>query len=200
MKRSLFLCVAALVLLLSGCASTVVTRVTAFHHLSGSETEKSYTVVAGTGQANDLEYANYVTMLNQQLQRHGFILDDKNAALKVSLNYGTTPALVRTLEPDPMRYRYWYGPYRRSPFYDPFWSPFRNDDWRVAVESRYQHQIDVAISRAADGKNIYSVRARTMSNDPELSDSMDYLMDSAFQHFPAKNGVTESVVLPELPK
>jgi len=139
-------------------------------------------VEATPEQANNLEFNSYVTLLNQQLQRLGFSMVTKDPALKVSLKFGTSQTVASTLEPVP------YGPYgyRHGPY----------PAWQTAVDTFYMHEMEVSINQANDGKNIYTVRTRLLSPSPELSLSMEYLMESAFLNFPGKNGATETVTLP----
>ena len=173
-------------LTLAGCATpTVMSNVTVFNSLNGMETNKTYMVEATPEQANNLEFSTYVAQLTQELQHYGYTMVAKDPALKVSLNYGTTTTVASSLQPSAL-----YGMYgvHRGGYYGPA--------WQTAVDTVYLHQVEVAISRVADGKNIYTVRTRLFSDNPELSLSMEYLMDSAFQHFPGKNGSTETVALP----
>lgn len=186
MKRILILLAVCITALLSGCvAPTVVSNVTVFHSLTGLENNKTYMVEATPEEANNLEFNSYVTILNQQLQRHGFVMVNKDPNLKVSLRFGTSQTVASTQEPVPA-----YGPYRHGPY----------PAWQTSVDTFYMHQLEVSINQANDGKNLYTVRARLVSTSPEMSQSMDYLMESAFQRFPGKNGATETVTLPVHPQ
>lgn len=192
MKKSLILFAVVLtaLALLAGCAApSVVSSVTVFQSLPGNESHKTYMVEATPEQRNNLEFNNYATLLERQLQRFGFVMVKKDPELKVRLTYGTTQTVASSLEP--------------TPFYDPFYGPygyrrgwFYGNEWQSVVDTLYLHQMEVTIGRASDGKNIYTVRARLLSANPELSLSMGYLMESAFQRFPGKNGETEKVSLP----
>ncbi len=183
MKRIYVLLSLLVVAFLAGCAApSIVSNVTVFHSLNGTETSKTYMVEATPEQANNLEFNSYVTLLNQQLQRLGFSMVTKDPALKVSLKFGTSQTVASTLEPVPFGpYGYRHGPYPA---------------WQTAVDTFYMHEMEVSINQANDGKNIYTVRTRLLSPSPELSLSMDYLMESAFLSFPGKNGATETVILP----
>ena len=133
-------------------------------------------------QANNLEFNSYATVLNQELQRRGYVMVNKDPSLKVSLKYGTSQTVASTQEP------VFYGPYgyRHGAY----------PAWQTSVDTFYMHQIEVSISQVADNKNIFTVRSRLISASPELSQSMDYLLESAFQNYPGKNGMTENVSLP----
>ena len=172
--------------LLAGCGTpNIVSSVTVFHALESPEAQRSqtYMIVASPEQANNLEFNSYVTLLNEELQRLGYVMVTKDPALTVSLKYGTSQTVASTQEPMP------YGPYgfRRGGGYPA---------WQTSVDTFYMQQIEVQINQAADGKNIYTVRSRLLSASPELSLAMDYLMQSAFQNYPGKNGQTETVSLP----
>jgi len=188
--RRIFVVLAVLITaFLAGCASpNIVSSVTVFHSLNGSESNKTYMIEATPEQANNLEFNSYVTLLNQELQRHGFAMVSKDPGLKVTLRYGTSQTVASTLEPAP--YFGFYGRHGYGGY----------SGWQTAVDTFYMHQMEVSINQAADGKNIYSVRTRLLSSSPELSLSMDYLIESAFQNFPGKNGMTETVSLPPHPQ
>ena len=174
MKRICILCAVFLTALLAGCvAPTVVSNVTVFHSLTGTESNKSYMIEASPEQANNLEFNSYVTMLNQELKRLGYVMVNKDPALKVTFKYGTSQTVASTLEPVP------YGPYgfRHGGMYPA---------WQTSVDTYYMHQMEVSINQAADGKNIYTVRTRLLSGSPELSLSMEYLIESAFQNIPVR--------------
>ena len=184
MRKVFILIALCLTALLTGCAApSVVSNVTVFHSLNGIQNNKTYMVEATPDQANNLEFNSYVTILNQELLRHGFVMVNKDPGLKVSLKYGTPQTVASTQEPVPFYgpYEYGYGAYPA---------------WQTSVDTYYMQQMEVSMNQVADGKNVYTVRTRLLSASPELSLSMDYLMESAFQNFPGKNGVTETVTVP----
>lgn len=181
MKRIFIILAVVATALLTGCAAPgVVSNVTVFHSLSGNETNKTYMIEATPEQANNLEFNAYAGLLNQALQRHGYTMVTKDPALKVSMKYGTSQTVASTQEPVP------YGYYHRGMY----------PAWQTSVDTYYMQQLEVSMNQVADGKNVYTVRTRLVSASPELSLSMDYLIDSAFQNFPGKNGTTETVTLP----
>lgn len=189
MKKMLVVLTLSVLALLAGCgAPNVVSSVTVFHAMAqaqpttGSQSSHTYMIEASPEQANNLEFNSYVTLLNEQLQRVGYVMVNKDPALKVSLKYGTSQTVASTQEPMP------YGPYgfRRGAY----------PAWQTSVDTYYMQQMEVAISEVSDGKNIYTVRTRLLSASPELSLAMEYLMESAFQTYPGKNGMTETVSIP----
>ena len=174
-----------LVISLTGCAvPNVMTNVTVFHNLNGSETEKSYAIEAEEQQKNNLEFINYANLLNHRLQQLGYIQATSNPALKVKLNYSTAQTVSSTLYPTPF-----YGFYGRHGY-------CCGPTAQTIVDTLYMHKVEVVINRAKDSSNIYQVRSFLLSSNPELSLSMDYLLESAFAHYPGKNGVTETVAIP----
>lgn len=189
MKRAFVFLSISFVAILAGCAApNVVTSVTVFQNLSENDTIKTYSIDATPAQTNNLEFNTYVGLLNQQLERYGFTSVTKNPALKVKLKYGTIQKIESTLEPIPPS-----GPFG---FYRPrFYGP----SWENVVNTAYMHQMEVTMHRTKDDKNIYTVRARLVSSSPEISQSMGYLMESAFQRFPGLNGVTQNVEVPPRP-
>ena len=186
MKKTLFILALTAVTLLSGCAAPgVVSNVTVFENLSTAEATKTYMVEATPEQSNNLEFGSYVGLLNQQLQRHGYVSVTTDPALTVSLNYGTTATVASSLPPVPF-----------SGLYGTRHGHYFGSGWQTAVDTVFMHQMEVSISRIADNKNLYTVRTRLMSDNPELSLSMSYLMESAFQNYPGRNGTTQTVTVP----
>jgi hypothetical protein len=201
---------AALVLLLSGCAApTIRSEVTAFHEWPAQLADKSFTFERSRAQDNDLEYRNYENLVRAELLRLGFTdaAAGAKAALKVNLAYRVTDRDVRVVEPvvvnpgwGPPYYGPYYGPrwpyrYYDPFFYDPFWySPpvvsYSESNYRL-----YRRQLQIGITRAADGKKLYDVTVVSEGRSPSLAAVIPYMVKSAFADFPGKSGVPHQVTL-----
>lgn len=199
------LLLAALCLLLSGCASTIQSEVTAFHDWPAEQRDKSYAFERGREQENNLELRAYENLVRGELRRLGFAEapDARSARLKVGLRYGITVRDLRVIEPMVVDTGYgwpWYGPrWHRyghfNPYYDPFWPGIPVVQ---QVESRYQlytRQLQVLITQAADARKLFDVTVKSEGSNGSLAKVMPYLVHSAFSEFPGRNGVPRIVTL-----
>ncbi|MGB6055666.1 MAG: DUF4136 domain-containing protein [Burkholderiaceae bacterium] len=195
----------AAVLLLGGCATTIQNEVTAFNDWPQDLPDKSFAFAPGAAQDNDLEYRRYQELVRAQLLRLGFTdAAGKAPRLKVALDYGIDSRDVRTIEPvviDP----YWFGP---PPFYGPYWrrfgyyGPFYDPFWyQPVVQQRetsyrvYTRRLDITITRAADGRQLYQVRVRSEGRIGSLPAVMPAMIRAAFADFPGPNGVPRQIEL-----
>jgi hypothetical protein len=210
MKRGFsLLFLAALALLLTGCSTpTIRSEVTAFHEWPAQLADKTFSFDRSHMQPNDLEYRNYENLVRAELLRLGFIDASAaaKAALKVNLGYRITDRDVRVVEPVVVNSGWtgwgppYYGPrwpYRYyDPFYyDPFWySPpvvsYTESNYRL-----YLRQLQVGITRVADGKKLYDVTVTSEGRSPSLAAAMPYMVKSAFADFPGRSGVPRQVTL-----
>lgn len=203
MKRWLFPLIAAASLLLSGCATTLDSNVTAFHAWPAELKDKSYVFTPAKEQENNLEYNTYQQLVRQQLQPLGFTeaADKKSARLTVSLRYGINTETVVVSRPayDPFFYGpgpMWgrfgpypfgpYGPY--GPFYDPYWGPMQTSSYPV-----FMRRLQVGIATAADNKPLYDVIVDSSGSKAGLAEAMPYMVRAAFQEFPGPSGVTRHI-------
>jgi hypothetical protein len=203
MKRTMITAVAALSLLLGGCATTVRSDVTTFHQWPAEMSDKSYAFEAPAPQDNTLELQNYENLVRGQLARLGFHEAQQAPALKVAVRVTTADVPTQVLYPAAPFFpsaRFGYGFHRRywgggwySPFYDPFWGPAPRYD--VEEEHRYHRQLQVAITSAADGKRLFDVTVRNVSKTMSTPMMMPALVQSAFEGFPGPNGGARVVEL-----
>ncbi len=214
MKRLLTTAVAALAMLLTGCATTIRSDVTTFHEWPAEVQDKSYTIEAPAPQDDTLELRSYQNLVRAELGRLGFqeAAAGTKPALKVGLRVTTTDVPVRVLEPNFPMYsssarfmapyafhrpywggrRYWGGGWY-SPFYDPFW--YGMPQYTEVIKHFYNREIQVAITSAADGKRLFDVTVRNSSRDRSTPNLMPALVQSAFTGFPGVSGVARQVEL-----
>ena len=207
MKRLTMLFLAGMVVLLSGCATTVRSNVTTFHNWPADLPDRSYVFDATAPQDDSLELRAYQNLVRAELARLGFRegTRDSNPSLGVSTRFITTAIPVRVVEVD---YPHMYGsaqfghfyPYRRgywrrgfySPFwYDPFWAGMPMYSERVVTN--YQRELQISIRSQRDSKRLFDVTVRNLSRTESTPEIMPYLVHSAFAEFPGPSGVSRVI-------
>jgi hypothetical protein len=202
MKRTTIAAVAALSLLLGGCASTIRSDVTTFHQWPAQIADKSYAFEAPAPQDNTLELQNYQNLVRGQLTRLGFHEAPQSPALKVAVRFVTVDVPTQVIYPSfsPAAYAYpsrfgfggfYHRRYFASSWYDPFWGP----GYDVEEEHRYHRQLQIAISSASDNKRLFDVTVRNVSKTMSTPMMMPALVQSAFEGFPGPNGGARVVEL-----
>ncbi len=199
--------------LLSGCATTVQSEVTAFHEWPGNEwpaslPDKHYVFERTKGQDNNLEYRNYENLVRAELGRLGFVEApiSTKPTLKASISYGIKVRDVREIYPVVVNPNpYWYGSAWRGygyygPFYDPFWyNPFcygpPRVEQRVSQYQLYTRNLHIEIAQMSDGKKLYDTTVVSEGTNGSLAAVMPYMIRSAFMDFPGKSGVPRQVRL-----
>ena len=194
-------------LLLSGCASTVMTDVTAFSQPGWqNDAPRTYSFERSAEQAAQLDRQTYEQWLATALAGIGFEqVPAKQARYRVSMDFDAAPGIVRVAEtvyPDP-----WYGPwgpYWGPGYYRPYgpwgpWGPWGPGYWPPQTVVR---DISVTFSSlrvyfrdAASGKRVYQVTAQNQTENGSLPAVMPYLIRSAFTDFPAESGRPRRVTL-----
>lgn len=206
MRRFLSATAISLGMLLSGCATTFTGQVTTFHEWPQQLSSTSYIVERLPAQENNPEYKVYEEELRQQLGLHGFqeVATGATPALKVNMQYATSPSEIQYSMPwgPSMMDPYWrlhfsraYQFYPYSPYY--FGSPFymlRTSD--VTVRRYYLHQLEISISDFSNGNKLADIKASTEQLNPNITESMPYLIESALKNFPGQNGSTTNVEIP----
>ena len=206
MKHPALYLFSALCLLLSGCASTVRSNVTAFNEWPSDLADRSYVFERTKAQDQNLEYRSYENLLRGEMRRLGLVEAEpaKKPALKVTFDFNVQVTDVRTIEPvyaDP----FFYGPgffgggfYGRryyGTFYDPFFWGAPQMQYQDRTVQLNQRSLHVLISRYGDGKSLYDVKVNSRGENPSMATVMPYMVRSAFAEFPGRNGVTHTVDL-----
>ena len=200
-----------LLLLLSGCASTIRSEVTAFHQWPANAGGSSFAFALTPAQMQSLEQQSYQSLIREQLLGQGLHEADGPAAqLKVTFSTSISGRDVRIVETalvDP-----WYGPpWYGSGFYAPYWAPypgypgyaypFYGPGWGAmptTQEHRYtvfHRELSVGITDVHTQKPVYEVTVRSDGKEGNLAKVMPYLVKSAFSDFPGKNGVPRVIEL-----
>jgi hypothetical protein len=205
MKPIVLTALAALALLLGGCATTIRSDVTTFHQWSADLPSKTYVFEAPPPQEDTLELHSYENLVRAQLGKLGFQEVASAPALKVSMRFTTADVPIRVIEAvDPFFYseaRFaYFRPYHRrsywgggfySPFYDPFWGP----QYEVVERHVYQRDVQVTIKSASDGRHLFDVTVHNQSGERSTPAMMPALVQSAFEGFPGPNGAARRIEL-----
>ena len=206
--RAFTLGIAALPLLLSGCATTIRSEVTAFHQWPAALPGQSYVFMRPAQP--DLERQNYEKLVRERLAKLGLqeAATGEPAALAVTMNYAVNGRDVRVVETvlvDPWYGTPWYGP----GYYSPYWgwpgygSPFYGPMWPAMPVAREQQrrytifhrELKLRIDDVAKKQPLYDVTVKSDGEEGNLAKIMPYLIDSAFKDFPGKSGVPQVVEL-----
>ncbi len=197
-------------LLLTGCATTIRTDVTAFHEWPAQMKDKSYRFEAPPKPDDTLEYRSYQNLVRAELTKLGFTEASAPAVpnLTVTMQFSTTLQAVRVVQAiDPFwsGRSYWHGYYRGpwgyrpgyasfSPYFSPYYDPFYGPDLIETVRDEYERQLRVQID-AHDGRKLFDVTARNRSTIFSTPQVMPALVASAFAGFPGQSGVPHRVDL-----
>lgn len=208
--RAAYFTLILLTSLLSGCASTITSEVTAFHEWTGTA-QQTYRFDPTPLQANDLEYRSYENQLKAALLEVGLQEASGNDAdLRIKLSAKITPHDVRVVET--VLVDSWYGtPWYGSGYAYPYWygwsgygHPLYGRSWPSMpvprdVERRYtvfQRELKISMVNAKSGSAVYDVTVRSEGAESNLAKLMPYFIASALQDFPGKSGTPRVVTLP----
>ena len=196
----------AAVMLLTGCATTIRSDVTAFNDWPADLQDKTYAFEAPQGADDTLEYRSYQVLVSNELAKLGFrqAAEGQQPKLLVGMKYVTIDHPIRVLQADdPFMNPYWgpgYGRYGwgysrwayRPFFYDPFrFGPVRVEE---RVRHQYQRQLRITINTTT-GRKLYDVTVQNTSGVQATPHVMPALVQSAFTGFPGQSGVPRRVDL-----
>ena len=202
----------AAVMLLSGCATTIHSNVTAFNDWQGDIQDKSYAFEAPQGANDTLEYRNYQVLVSNELGKLGFrqVADGQQPKLLVGMKFVTIDHPVRVLDEDPFMGPYWGPGYGRYGWGYSRWgyrSPFFYDPWRFGpprmvqerIQHQYQRELRVTIN-SVTGRKLYDVTVQNTSSIQATPHVMPALVQSAFTGFPGQSGVPRKIDITIEPK
>ena len=202
--RYLAILMTALTVLLTGCATTIRSDVTAFHDWPAQLNDKSYVFEAPAAEDDTLEYRSYQNLVRAELAKHGFgeASGPDTAKLRVAMSFGTTDIAERVLQAtDP----FWYGPgywpgrygyrYGAWPGYGRFgYSPFWGGPMEVeeSVRFKFDRKLRITINERS-GRKLYDVSVHSTSGKRATPQVMPAMVASAFADFPGRSGVPRRV-------
>jgi len=208
------------VALLSGCASTLRSDISAFHRLGQTESlvtqdsaPRFAVVAADSDQAQSLEFQSYAALVSAQLRARRWVeVPPDQASLRVSFRYGSGTAQSVVIGD---AFSGFYGSYgvwsRTGPGFPrgaavgmgyPI-AAFPRDlprDVRVI----YLRELSLRVERAAVGGNspsqvserVYEATVRSQGNSSSLATVMPAMIRGLFADFPGPSGVERSVEVP----
>lgn len=211
-RKLLLLCVGILPLLLSGCASTIRSEVTAFHQWPADAAGRTFAFTHTGTEAQDLERQNHENLVRLQLLKLGLrdATSGQPAQLAVRVDYSINARDVRVIETvlvDPWSGIPWYGPgYYRPywawpgygyPYYGPgpMWPGMPVAQQQERRFTAFDRQLKVKIVDTASQQTWYDVTVRSSGEKGNLVDVMPYLTEAAFRDFPGPNGKARTVDL-----
>ncbi|HEX8404387.1 MAG TPA: DUF4136 domain-containing protein [Duganella sp.] len=194
----------AAVLLLSGCATTIRSDVTAFNDWPADLQDKTYAFEAPQGENDTLEFRSYQVLVSNELAKLGFRQagEGQQPKLLVGMKYVTIDHPVRVLQADdPFMGPYWgpgYGRwgYSRWGYRPYFYDPFRFGSVTLEERVRHQYQRELRITiNTTTGRKLYDVTVQNTSLVQATPHVMPALVQSAFTGFPGPSGVPRRVDL-----
>lgn len=204
--RLLMLPLLMLVMLLTGCASTLRSEVTAYHEWPNDAAGKSFAFTHRDAESQSLERQNVENLVRAQLLRVGLRdpAPGEAAQLAVRVDYandGRDVRVVETVLVDPWYGSPWYGP----GFYSPYWGwsgyghPFYRPMWPTMpvardIERRYTvFRRELKVKIADGGRPLHEVTVRSEGQERNLASVMPYLAEAAFRNFPGPSGVPQVI-------
>lgn len=204
--RLLMLPLLMLVMLLTGCASTLRSEVTAYHEWPNDAAGKSFAFTHRDAESQSLERQNVENLVRAQLLRVGLRdpAPGEAAQLAVRVDYandGRDVRVVETVLVDPWYGSPWYGP----GFYSPYWGwsgyghPFYRPMWPTMpvardIERRYTvFRRELKVKIADGGRPLHEVTVRSEGQERNLATVMPYLAEAAFRNFPGPSGVPQVI-------
>jgi hypothetical protein len=195
--------------LLSGCATFVETRVSAFHELVQPLTGATYALVPYKDQEGSLEYQSYAKLIAAELAKQGMSetsLD--NATFAIFMLYGiddgrqivsSYPIFGQTGTSGSQTFgtvtsygntATYSGTTYRTPTYGVVGSGTRTD----TVFKRYLNIdiIDIEKSGKGNVQKVYEGKATSSGQTGDLSTVMPSIVKSIFEDFPGKSGASRT--------
>lgn len=196
--KTLALLLLTLTTLLSGCASTIQSKVAVFHEWPAEAAQNNFVLESPAARPDAIEYTQYQNLLRRELVRLGMsdaAASGQNPTLKVSMDYSTTPVEVHSIVAEPLFFGASWG-HRRQFGYYPYWyrSTIAPGHYRYTPGGRgevldaFRRKLQIGITRIADGKKLYEVTVENGSDNEAQNQIMPYLIQSAFANFPGESG------------
>lgn len=188
-------CLAAALLILSGCASTLAARVTTYQQWPVGVQGEYYRIVPAPDQSGNLQFGAFSDMLRAAIGVTGLREATGGAQARFDVHFEyENPARQIWVQryDDPFFYPGWpgfggyYGGWGGSVFYAP-------RTVHVPVEI-YRNTLTVTIfDRHANSREVYRATAVNSSQSDSLDAVMPYLMQAIFDGFPGNNGQVKEV-------
>ncbi len=192
---------------LSGCASTISSRVTTFQQWPADAVGATYAIAPSEAQRDSLEFQQYAEEARGAMSPTGLTeaRAGEQARFAVSLAYGMTPINVAVQRPianpipvapravpyrgrDGRIYYQWVQPYPFGAYgaYGP--------SWETSSVPAFRHELKVEIRDQSRGnEKVYESTAVHTTGSDSQPEVMPWLLRSIFDHFPDGNGQVREV-------
>jgi hypothetical protein len=195
-----YLGVLLVVLLASGCASTLSATVTQFQQWPANAQGARYHIVAAPAQQNNLEFQSVADTIRANIGPTGLVESStpEQARFDLHIDYSSTPSQVLVARYADPHYDGWgFGPAFGGGYYGPgFWGggifytpPVVNVPVQVIKNSLSLRITD----RTQNNKEVYRSSAVNVSEEETLVQTMPYLARALFDGFPGNNGQVRTV-------
>lgn len=202
-----------LILLLSGCASTIHTKVSAFHELEEPLSGVPYALVASKEQEESLEFRSYAKLIKAELGLRGLNESSFNQAkYAIAISYGiddgkqivsSYPIIGQTGTSGSHttgtvtsygNTASYNGTTIKTPTYGVVGSGTSTD----TVFKRYLNIDIIDISKSVEGRvqKVYEGKAISSGSSSQLAPVMPAIIRSVFEDFPGKSGATRTSIQP----
>lgn len=206
---------------LSACAPTPFkAQVARFQMMPAPEGQSFYVKADNPKLEGSLEFSQYANLVSEKLVGLGYrpAADAGSATLVVGFDYGVDGGKekLRSVPGSGFGYDPWYGGFgrihwaSRYPYYgyggrgfiygwnDPFlWGPGYDD---VESYTVYTSNLNMVISRKADGQRVFEGSAKALSRDDNLTYLVPNLVEAIFTGFPGNSGETVKISVAPPPK
>lgn len=199
-----------MVLLLTGCATTIQSRVTVFHELSSEP--KTFAFIQLKEQEGSLEHKRYEELVRSRLVQQGFnevAFSEANYALGLAYGIGSKqvmrsyPILGQTGVSSTTTYGSMStygntGMYSGTTMYTPRYGVVGS---RAYTSTMYTRQLKLTfydkkyLDEQRKLRSVYEGTVVSVGYTEELYIIMPYLVEALFQEFPGNNGSTRQVSL-----
>ncbi len=193
-----FLPLALLGLLLTGCATTVSTKVNAFRAEAAEFGAGTVAVrAANESVGQSLEFAHYRVRLEAALADLGYTpvnrfdtrYDSPDYEAHIAFDVDEGSVRNSRLRPGFAETRIY--PHHRGFGFGPSMSVVVLEG--AAEQALYTHRLSLVISKPASGERVYEVKGVTQSQCGVFSVIYDEMLESMLKNFPADNGSVQDV-------
>lgn len=198
MKRPCFALsfVAALLLVVAGCANRITSDVVTFHEGDLPRGETIRVVALDESRAGSLEFEHYAGLVRDKLRHIGYtpVTGDEPTDLIAQLDYSVSEGQpqTRTTRGSYVRYHFLHGR-----FYDPFYYGF-GYDWQPEIYTYtvYNRTVELNIVKSANTREVlFEGRVQSVGREKEIATVMPYLITAMFNNYPGESGVTKVVTI-----
>lgn len=192
--------VAAVALLMGGCATRVVNDMTVFHDWPADASERTYVLVRADHQRDSLRHAAYEHVVRDELSRAGFT-ESASSRFEIRFDFAAARTVRRVVNSAPYVTPYvWYG-YRAMPggivqLHGPLWW-----DWRERARTHDEvvqtHDLRLEIRDRQDRppRQVYEASAAHEWPHADARAGLRILMRVLLSNFPGPSGTARQVMV-----